>query len=112
MDPGVDVPSVSAPVVEADTGGSGLVEGTKAFPADVGGAEATGAEGVGWNAAGSGVCGAVEGEEVVTGLKGAACAADADAADVAVAGTGLWLIGAETGCATAGGTETGMTDSC
>ena len=112
MDPGVDVPSVSAPVVGADTGDSGLVDGTKAFPADVGGVEATGAEGVGWNTAGSGVCGAVEGEEVVTGLKGADCATDADVADVAVGSTGLWLIGTETGCATAGGTEAGMTDSC
>ena len=71
VDPGVDEPSASAPVVEGGTGDSGpVVEVKKASPAEVGGVEATGAEGVDWNTAGSGVCGAGEGEEGATGLKG------------------------------------------
>lgn len=105
MDPGVDESSTLASV-EGDTGDSGLVEGTKAAPVEVDGAETAGVEGVGWNTAGSGVCGAAEGEEEAAELKGMDCAADAGAADPAAGTAGVWLAGAEAGITDSGRPET------
>ena len=104
MDPGVDESSTLASV-EGDTGDSGLVEGTKAASVEVDGAETAGVEGVGWNTAGSGVCGAGEGEEEAVELKGMDCAADAGAADPAAGTAGVWLAGTEAGM-TSGRAET------
>ena len=90
MDPGVDELSASAPVAESDTGDPGLVEGTNAAPAEVGGVEAAGAEGVDWNTAGSGVCGAGEDdEEEAAELKGTGFADNAGAVDSAVGTAGV-----------------------
>ena len=104
MAPGVDEVSASVPA-EANTGDSGLAEGTNSVPAEAEEVEATDAEGVCWNTVGSGVCGAREEEEGAIELNGTDCAADAGVA-------GVVRVGAEAGSVAAGGTEVGMTDSC
>ena len=96
--------SASVPA-EANTGDSGLAEGTNSVPAEAEEVEATDAEGVCWNTVGCGVCGVGEEEEGAIELNGTDCAADVGAA-------GVVRVGVEAGSVAAGGTEVGMTDSC